>query len=143
MPFGEAFVLPISDACWPAIRPRAVWRSMEGMRPYHTLLLTSNKSEILDFRYYKKCFPVDSNRSLDRYVCLFLNLLLGSSLSFSSHLRFEKYTQAYHLSCLHSKQSVSNIGFNEILCHYVTFTLTVERAIGCKISYLAYKINHK
>uniref|UniRef100_A0A0X3Q7Y9 GATOR complex protein NPRL3 n=1 Tax=Schistocephalus solidus TaxID=70667 RepID=A0A0X3Q7Y9_SCHSO len=59
LPVGQPHLMPN----WPALRPRAVWQAMEKMRPYHTLLLTTPKEELL-----ASFLPPDANRSLASFI---------------------------------------------------------------------------
>ncbi|KAL5108832.1 GATOR complex protein NPRL3 [Taenia crassiceps] len=64
MPFGLKMVTT-PRPCWPAIRPGAVWRAMQRLRPYHTLLLTTRKRFL---HAYTDSFPTDANQSLESFV---------------------------------------------------------------------------
>ncbi|VDD77980.1 unnamed protein product [Mesocestoides corti] len=64
MPFGLKMITT-PKPCRPAIRPGAVWRAMERLRPYHTLLLTTRKRFL---RSYTESFPIDVNQSLESFV---------------------------------------------------------------------------
>ncbi|KAL7061269.1 hypothetical protein AAHC03_09925 [Spirometra sp. Aus1] len=59
LPVGQPHLMPN----WPAVRPRAVWQAMEKMRPYHTLLLTTQREELLS-----SFLPPDANRSLASFI---------------------------------------------------------------------------
>ncbi|VDM15569.1 unnamed protein product [Hydatigera taeniaeformis] len=64
MPFGLKMITT-PKPCWPAIRPGAVWRAMQRLRPYHTLLLTTRKRYL---HAYTDSFPTDANQSLESFV---------------------------------------------------------------------------
>nr|CDS26772.1 nitrogen permease regulator 3 protein [Hymenolepis microstoma] len=64
MPFGMKMITS-PRPCWPAIRPGAVWRAMQRLRPYHTLLLTTRKRFL---HSYTGSFPKDVNQSLESFV---------------------------------------------------------------------------
>ncbi|CDI98703.1 nitrogen permease regulator 3 protein [Echinococcus multilocularis] len=64
MPFGLKMVTT-PKPCWPAIRPGAVWRAMQRLQPYHTLLLTTRKRFL---HVYTDSFPTDVNQSLESFV---------------------------------------------------------------------------
>ncbi|VDO04967.1 unnamed protein product [Rodentolepis nana] len=64
MPFGMKMITT-PRPCWPAIRPGAVWRAMQRLRPYHTLLLTTRKRFL---HSYAGSFPEDVNQSLESFV---------------------------------------------------------------------------
>ncbi|KAM3181901.1 hypothetical protein ACTXT7_013454 [Hymenolepis weldensis] len=64
MPFGMKMITT-PRPCWPAIRPGAVWRAMQRLRPYHTLLLTTRKRFL---HAYTESFPKDANQSLESFV---------------------------------------------------------------------------
>ncbi|KAL5972249.1 GATOR complex protein NPRL3 [Taenia solium] len=64
MPFGLKMVTT-PKPCWPAIRPGAVWRAMQRLQPYHTLLLTTRKRFL---HAHTDSFPADANQSLESFV---------------------------------------------------------------------------
>ncbi|THD20383.1 hypothetical protein D915_008723 [Fasciola hepatica] len=76
----------------PAIRPMAVWRAMDRIRPYHALILLSKKEELID-----QYIPPDINATMFDFVNGLSPTLSLHTLSVSMHSQLHCLTLALWL----------------------------------------------